>query len=165
MMLRTLLSVSVILAIAVGVCDAAPERLASDETRRDSTGASDSYANTIAQAAQLIAQSQINTSSPFNPPWSLEQTQDIFPSFIGLNLVGKPLNSTLRHLFQIFDNNAFVSNWVAQMQLECAKLGVVGLTDAAALRTVNLTLAFQEHLVPASTGAMDFWSDNEHSTV
>ena len=156
-MWRTVMHVAGLIAIAAGTAGAAPLRLSSAAPT-----SSLPYSGTLAHAAHLIAQSQVNTSSPFNPPWSLEKTQDIFPSFVGLNFVGGPLNSTLRHAVQIWDNNAFVSNWIIQMQLECAKIGVVGLTDAAAMRTVNLTLGFQEHLDSADTGAMDFWF--EHTT-
>jgi hypothetical protein len=133
-----------------------PENLAPSSLRATPRG---DFSPVIQRALDLVAWSQINTSSSFFPPFSIQKLQDAYPSYVGFNLVGGPEEQALRHLMQIFDSNGFVTDWVVQMLVEAQRYGGVVLDDSTIARGVNFTLGFKEQNDPSSDGTMDFWRE------
>lgn len=119
------------------------------------------FSSVIQRALDLVAWSQQNATTPFLPPFSLQQLAGAYPSYIGFNLVGGPTQQLLRRLIQIYDSNGFVSDWVVQMLVEAHRYSGVRLDDATILRGVNFTLGFQEKNGQGREGTMDFWREVE----
>jgi len=83
-----------------------------------------SLENLIASLCREVCRTQVLKNQSYGVrQW--EKLQGIFPSDVKMNFNGKPDLTLLRDVFAIFDNNMFVTNWIAEILLETYHLGTI----------------------------------------
>ncbi|KAH9489151.1 hypothetical protein Btru_052326 [Bulinus truncatus] len=120
----------------------------------------------IDRLLELTSQEQVKTEKPYIPMKQWHEAKGVYSSGVKLNFHGPFDMAEARRLFDVFDNNMFVTAWVTSSLLESVKYGDIPLPSNQQLALAVQTFSnYHDKNQKYNTSTMSFWPQIYNNTV